>query len=368
MLKEILKERDLLPVVTMNDGTPATPETWEQRRTEMREALEIYSYGHTLPKPTRVWGEVVAKEEVAYANKATQEKLAISFETERGVFTFPCWLFRPKKVEKPRVILNIHFRYGMPTDMPPIHRVPVEDILDNGYALLSLAYSDVVNDRLHGDYSDGLAAYFGVTTDRGPEEWGKIGLWAYACSRTLDYLLTRDDLDAEHTTVVGHSRLGKTALWTGAQDERFWCTISNNSGYGGAATSKHGNGERVTDFLYHGSWDWYCENFKLFAGDKEDFKPYDQAWLLALVAPRYLCVGSAIEDHCADPESEFLTTLWASQAWELLGETGLVTPDRLPVPGDQLFEGKVGYHLRAGSHFFACEDWRAYLRFLNSKK
>ena len=234
--------------------------------------------------------------------------------------------------------------------------------------MLSLAYCDVVNDRLHGDYSDGMAAYFGVTTDRGPEEWGKIGMWAYACSRTLDYLLTRDDLDAEHTTVIGHSRLGKTALWTGAQDERFWCTISNNSGYGGAATSKHGNGERVNDFLRCGSWDWYCENFKLFADDKEDHKPYDQAWLLALIAPRYLCVGSAIEDTGADPESEFLTSLWASQAWELLGETGLVTPDRMPVPGDQLFEGKVGYHLRAGSHFLACEDWRAYLRFLDSKK
>ena len=368
MLKELLDERALLPVVTMNDGTPATPETWSKRRIEMREALEKYSYGHTLPQPTRVWGEVTERLEVAFANKATQEKLAVSFETERGVFTFPCWLFRPKRVKQPpRVILNIHFRYGLPAELPPIFRVPVEDILDSGYALLSLAYCDVVNDNLHGDYSDGMAAYFGVTANRGAEEWGKIGMWAYAASRTLDYLLTRDDLDAKHTTVVGHSRLGKTALWTGAQDERFWCTIANDSGYGGAATSKHGSGERVTDFLRCGSWDWYCENFKQFAGDKEDEKPYDQSWLLALIAPRYLCVGSAIEDRGADPESEFLTTLWASQAWELLGKPGLITPDRLPEAGDRLFDGTVGYQLRAGSHFFACEDWRAYLRFLDSK-
>ena len=367
VLKKILEERALLPILKMNDGSPVTKENWEARRAEMREALEVYSYGHTLPKPTRVWGEVLSKA-AAYANKGTEEKLLISFEPERGVASFPCWLYRPKKAAKPRVILNIHFRYGLPNTMPPTFRVPVEDILDDGYALLSLAYGDVVNDHLNGDYSDGLAKYFGVTTDRGPEEWGKIGLWAYGASRVLDYLLTRDDLDAAHTTVAGHSRLGKTALWTAAQDERFWCAISNNSGYGGAATSKPGNGERVQDFLDCGSWDWYCENFKQFTGELEDQKPYDQAYLLALIAPRYLCVGSAVEDKGADPESEFLTTLWASQAWELLGEKGLITPDRMPEVGDALQEGHVAYHLRAGGHFFACEDWRIYLRFLDSKE
>jgi hypothetical protein len=94
-------------------------------------------------------------------------------------------------------------------------------------------------------------------------------MWAYGASRFLDYLLTREDLDAAHTAVVGHSRLGKTALWCGAQDERFFMTISNDSGYAGAATSKHGHGERVRDFLRVGSWDWYCENFKLFTDDRK---------------------------------------------------------------------------------------------------
>ena len=50
------------------------------------------------------------------------------------------------------------------------------------------------------------------------------------------------------------------------------------------------------------------ENFKEFIDEKEDCKPYDQSWLLALIAPRYLCVGSAIEDKGADPKSEFLTS------------------------------------------------------------
>jgi glutamate racemase len=50
-------------------------------------------------------------------------------------------------------------------------------------------------------------------------------MWAYAASRVLDYLIAeRADLDCEHVSVIGHSRLGKTALWCAAQDERFLLT------------------------------------------------------------------------------------------------------------------------------------------------
>ena len=365
MLRELLKERDLLPILTHSDGSAVTPETWEKRRLEMREALEKDSYGHTPPSPYGVWAELLPESREftnAYAGKVRQERLMLSFETEHGVCSFPFVLAVPKRIDHPPVLLHLAFRPDLPD-----RYVPVEEITDAGYALAVVCYKDMVNDNLSGDYSDGIAAHFGTTIDRKPEEWGKIGMWAYGASRILDYLLTREDIDAAHTAVIGHSRLGKTALWAAAQDERFFAAISNNSGYGGAATSKHGEGERVRDFLRCGSWDWYCENFKKYTDEKEDEKPYDQAYLLALIAPRYLCVGSAAEDTGADPKSEFLTSLWASQAWELLGHPGLVTPDRLPEPGDAWQDGNIGYHLRAGEHFLSREDWNAYLRFLDRK-
>lgn len=362
MLQELLSKRAYLPILTHNDGSPVTRETWPLRRAEMQEALEQFSYGHSPAAPDRVWAVITDENPGAYAGKVLDQGLTLFFETERGQFSFPIRLFVPKKPEKPPVFLNLAFRRSLPD-----RYVPIEEITDGGFALAVVCYKDIVNDEHYGDFSDGLAQYFGVTRDRTPEQWGKIGMWAYGASRVLDYLLTREDVDGNRVAVVGHSRLGKTALWAGALDERFWAVISNDSGYGGAASSKHGTGERVEDFIRAGSWDWYCENFKDYTGEKEDCKPYDQAYLLALVAPRLLCVGSAVEDLAADPESEFLTSLWASQAWELLGKNGLITPDRLPKAGDVLGRGSICYHMRLGRHFFSREDWNNYIRFLNQK-
>ena len=369
MLNRLLNERNFPPILKMNDGTPADAASWEARRQELLHALSTHSYGFTPPAPRRVWGEIESDSSSSrvYGGKIRLQKIRICFETDHGVCTFPVFLFIPTRVERPPVFLHIAFRFYMPPGEAPIAYVPVEEIIDSGYALASVCYLDMVNDKYFGDYTDGIAAHFGTTIERQPDEWGKIGMWAYGASRFLDYLLTREDLDASHTAVVGHSRLGKTALWCGAQDERFFLTISNNSGYGGAATSRRGKGERVRDFLRAGSWDWFCENFKLYTDEKEDEKPYDQSFLLALVAPRYLYVGSAKEDRGADPHSEFLTALRASDAWELHGKPGLITPDRLPEPGELLHDGCIGYHVRTGDHFFSREDWQNYIRFMNLK-
>ncbi|MBR5156618.1 MAG: hypothetical protein IKW59_02510 [Clostridia bacterium] len=365
MLKEILAEKNYLDILKMSDGTEVTKENWQKRREEMLMLLEKYSYGKTPKIPVRVWGEsqpVNRINERTYAGKVSYDLVKISIETEHGVFSFPVEFYIPNNAEKPPVFLHLAFRTA------PDRYIPVEEITDAGYALAILVYTDVVNDNLKGDYSDGLAAYFGTTIEREGDEWGKIGMWAYAASRVLDYMIAeRDDLDTSRVAVMGHSRLGKTALWCGAQDERFAAVMSNDSGYGGAASSKHGTGERVASFLRGGSWDWYCENFKSFAGDLEDHKPYDQSFLLALVAPRLLCVGSAVLDDGADPKSEFFTTLHASKAWDLLDEKGLICPDREPVPGDHFYEGNVSYHLRANKHFLSREDWGAYIKVLDSK-
>jgi len=362
MLKEQLKKKDYIPVLQRLDQRQASRENWEERRREMRSLLETYSYGITPVDPVRVTGTVKESGRSPTAGNCLEETVELTYTTGHGEGHFPLRIFLPEAFEKPPVLLHIAF--GSAEE----GQIPVEEIAEHGYALVVVEYRDMVNDNLHGDFSDGIAAHFRIPGERGSDAWGKIGMWAWGASRVLDYLeAERPDLDTAQTALIGHSRLGKTALWCGAQDTRFAAVIANNSGYGGAASSKHGTGERVTDFLRGGSWDWFCENFKQFTGAAEDEKPYDQSFLLALIAPRYLLIGSAEQDPGADPTAEFLTTLHASAAWELLGVRGLVTEDRMPVPGDFWGEGNILYHYRKGHHDLLPADWMAYVRFLDQK-
>ena len=355
-LDEIIKERKHINVLEGVDGKCATAEGWESHRDYLRTLLERYSYGKTPKRPTRVTSEVLSVDDIAYAGKVREERVKITLTDENGDFSFEGSLYYPKRFEKPPVFLHIAFR------PVPDRYIPVEEITDAGYALFVVVYTDIVNDNHYGDFSDGLAKHFGVG-EREPEEWGKIGMWAYGVSTVVDYLMTRDDINRERIALIGHSRLGKTVLWCAAQDERVWAVVSNNSGYGGAASSRHANGEHISDFFRLGSWDWFTETFKDYL-DRENEKPYDQSQLLALIAPRILLVNSAEEDRGADPISELITARNASAAWELLGEEGIPNVE-LPSAPVKLFSGKVGYFLRHGRHFLSREDWSAAIEFLN---
>jgi hypothetical protein len=219
-------------------------------------------------------------------------------------------------------------------------------------------YEDISRDM--PDMADGLAGRFGLD-QRADNGMGKLGVWAYAASRALDWLLTLPAVDPRHIAVAGHSRLGKTALWCAAQDERFAACFANCSGAGGDAITREKTGERVADSVRIFPY-WYCENYKQYAG-REAEMPFDQHFLLAAIAPRPVCVAAAVKDSWADPEAALLSCIAVNEVYALYDVGGIAGPLALPPCGTRYHDGRVGYGLRAGEHFFSREDWRHYMDF-----
>lgn len=332
-------------------------EEFLELRERYKQILQENEYGYIPEKPISVVGEVKSANERFCAGKATLEKIELKAMTKNGEVVFPFTYVYAGGKKKQRTVICINFR----PDVPDMY-IPAEEIVDRGWAFVSLCYKDVTGDN--GDIND-TARILGYRTSLTAP--GKIAIWAWAAMRVLDYLSTRQECDPTRTGVAGHSRLGKTALVTAAFDERFAFSHSNCSGSGGAALFGMRNKEsepietlnRVFPF-------WFCENFKKF-NDKEYELPFDQHYLEALIAPRYLSVASAVEDLWANPAAEAACAEKASFAWEAFGKKGLKMPDGGATAGEVYGDGNVLYSLRKGLHYFSREDWNKLLTFLDGR-
>lgn len=353
MLKEAIKS---LRLPEIWDGE----KDWEERRKELLDILCREEYGFMPKEHDGLTWETVSEEDTFCAGKVTLKKIMLTAHFGDKSFSFPVYSSIPNKEGKYPFFVHINFR-----DCVPDRYLPVEEICDRGYAVLSFCYNDVSFDEINFEkpIEDKLCDILFDGEEKKPESCGKLHIWAWAASLVLDYAQSIDSLDCEKATVVGHSRLGKTALLAGALDERFFCSISNDSGCSGAAITRGKIGERVADITKYFPY-WFCENYKKYIGN-EDKMPFDQHFLIAATAPRRVYVASAEEDSWADPKSEFLSCVAASEVYEKLGLGGIVTDDEFPSAGQVLHGGSIGYHIRSGKHYFSREDWNKFMDYLD---
>ena len=189
-----------------------------------------------------------------------------------------------------------------------------------------------------------------------------IGAWAWAASRVMDYFKTNKDIDFNKVAVVGHSRGGKTALWAGAEDQRFAMVFASCSGTTGASLARREFGETVkkinTSFPY-----WFNDNYKKF-DDNVSSLPVDQHMLVALIAPRPVYTTNATEDLWADPKGSYLTMVNAQPVYHLYGKKSTLTAHP-PAVNTAIIKSILGYHIREGIHNLTAYDWSNFIRFAN---
>jgi dienelactone hydrolase len=300
---------------------------WRRRREEIKQLLARYQYGRMPPAPGRPVATVLSREQQPGGAEKRLVRLALG---TAGVQMHLGLIVPPGKGPFPAIVHVDHrMTFGVSV---------ADEIAQRGYLVVGYDPNFLDPDEPNV-LGPAQAAYPG-------HDWGTLAVWAWGAMRAVDYLVTLGRVDRRRIAVTGHSRSGKAALLAGALDERFALVVPQGSGCGGAATYRVlGEGAESLPVITKSFPHWFHPRLRGFAG-KEQRLPFDQHFLLALVAPRALLTIDARGDLWANPLGTQQAHRAARPVYAFLGA------------GERL-----GIFFRPGKHELADEDWRTLLDF-----
>jgi dienelactone hydrolase len=350
-------------VLTSANGEPIKKkgEWMKTRRPEILELFRSNVFGKVPSTPYKLDFTVINEDPEAMSGAATLKQVDINISANGKSLVIHLNLFVPNNISRPVpafLLINLGSGKIDPSRREKSETWPAEEIIARGYAAAAFSNADVDPDNFD-DFKNGIHALLDQTT-RSDDAWGTLAAWAWGASRCMDYLVSDKDIAKNKVAIVGHSRGGKTALWAGAEDQRFAMVVANESGAGGAALARRRFGETIarlnTSFPH-----WYCSNYRKY-NNNEDSMPLDMHMLLALTAPRAVYITAAAEDLWGDPKGCYLA-LYNSLPVFRLYDKSVSLSGQVPPLNKPVVSGMTGFHIRDGEHNLKLKDWNFIMDF-----
>lgn len=350
------------PLVMANGTRVRNAAAWtKERRSEILKLYETEIYGRVPAGAPKVAWEVTETDPAAREGTALRKRIVGRVGEAPNGPRINLTVHTPSQAKAPvPIILLVNFGGGAKT--PPQDPPVAADIIARGWGYATVIYQDIQPDR-NNTFDQGV---IGVTLSPGQtqpaaDEWGAITAWAWGVSRIMDYLETDKAVNARQVALFGHSRLGKTALWASALDERIAAVYASCSGEMGAALARRDWGETVDDMAQNFPY-WFAGNYQKYVGRWNEM-PVDAHMLIALSAPRPVFVTGGTGDQWADPVGMFKAQVAAGPVYRLLGKKDVGASD-LPPLDTPLTDGDLGWHYHTGGHSATPADWHAFLTFV----
>ena len=352
--------------------------SWQgRRRPEIIKLYEDEIYGRVPASAPKSSFDLIEAGTRVLDGAATRKHFVVRFGEKPDGPKVNVVLYLPAKASAAApvpLLLHLVFFGGLPSALPAepapgttkanpprTETGPVADFIARGYAYATLRYTEIEGDRADTSLTGVRRLALAPGQEKpAPGEWGTITAWSWGTSRVLDALATDRAIDARRTGLIGHSRLGKTALWAGANDARFAVVFSSCSGEMGASLARRDYGESVDDVAANFPW-WLAGNFQKYSARWAEL-PVDAHMLIALSAPRPVFVTGGTQDQWADPRGQFLAQVAAGPVYRLLGKKDLGT-EKLPALDTPLIAGDLGFLYHTGAHTITAGDWAAFLEF-----
>jgi hypothetical protein len=363
------------PLVTADGKNITTPEQWQAHREEMKQIIEHYALGHAPPPPGNVTGHALVSRMLA-DGKTSYRLVHLTFGPDEKL-GLDISIFLPAETNGIKapfpVIVQPSFSAISDNPLPPVTNAiasgtnavtvkkspdthttstpevaarPYAQAMSRGYAVVTFYYQDCGQDG--SDYHK--TGFFPAYPDY---DWADLRVWAWGMSRCVDYLETQSFADTNKFIALGHSRLGKATLVAGAFDERFALVAPAGSGCAGTGAYRfngkgRGGREGLEDIVKNFP-QWTIPSLADFSNRVERL-PFDQHWLIDLVAPRVFIAPDGLNDTAASVNALVQSYLAAKPVYALLGVSD-----------------HLGIHFRPGPHRLAPEDWTAVLDFADQQ-